>query len=132
MGLWVDTLAYQFFSATGLSGLTQKKDDAPNSQGFEACKDGSLPVVALSKNCDDDEAFISNMARCLDYIKNPNIAKWLKDHPDWVEPDAAVSPRASKSPHAAVCTQSGASIQDASVATSSTSPDGRVACHKIW
>eukprot|EP00957_Ditylum_brightwellii_P169660 12913680-Ditylum_brightwellii.AAC.1 len=28
--------------------------------------------------------------------------------------------------------QSGASIQDASVATSSTSPDGRVACYKIW
>eukprot|EP00957_Ditylum_brightwellii_P152778 11629472-Ditylum_brightwellii.AAC.1 len=28
--------------------------------------------------------------------------------------------------------QSGASTQDASVATSSTSPDDRVACHKIW
>eukprot|EP00957_Ditylum_brightwellii_P022005 1659913-Ditylum_brightwellii.AAC.1 len=31
MGLWVDTLAHQLSSATGLSGLTQKKDDAPNS-----------------------------------------------------------------------------------------------------
>eukprot|EP00957_Ditylum_brightwellii_P130828 9979845-Ditylum_brightwellii.AAC.1 len=28
--------------------------------------------------------------------------------------------------------QSGASIQDASVTTLSTSPDGRVAHHKIW
>eukprot|EP00957_Ditylum_brightwellii_P073719 5602032-Ditylum_brightwellii.AAC.1 len=28
--------------------------------------------------------------------------------------------------------QSGASIQDASVITSRTSPEGRVACHKIW
>eukprot|EP00957_Ditylum_brightwellii_P182150 13877867-Ditylum_brightwellii.AAC.1 len=49
-----------------------------------------------------------------------------------MDPNAAVSPKASKSPHAAACVQSGASIQDASVATSSTSPDGRVARHKIW
>eukprot|EP00957_Ditylum_brightwellii_P051389 3897050-Ditylum_brightwellii.AAC.1 len=40
--------------------------------------------------------------------------------------------RVSKSLHAAACAQSGASIQDASVATSIISPDGRVACHKIW
>eukprot|EP00957_Ditylum_brightwellii_P024971 1888282-Ditylum_brightwellii.AAC.1 len=119
MGLWADTLAYQLFSATGLSGLTQKKDGAPDSQGFEA-------------HCNDNEAFISNIAKELDYIKNSNIATWLKDHPDWVDPNAAVSPRASKSPHAAARVQSGASIQDTSVATSSTSPDGRVARHKIW
>eukprot|EP00957_Ditylum_brightwellii_P157464 11984340-Ditylum_brightwellii.AAC.1 len=54
-----------------------------------------------------------------------------KNHPDWVDPDAAVSPRASKSPYAAACVQSVASIQDTTVATSSTSPDGRVAHHKI-
>eukprot|EP00957_Ditylum_brightwellii_P121561 9270784-Ditylum_brightwellii.AAC.1 len=110
----------------------QKKDDAPNSQGFEACEDGLLSVVALLEDCDDNEAFISNISRQLDYIKNSNIAIWLKDHPEWVDLNVAVSPRASKSPHTAVCVQSGASIQDASVATLSTSPDGRVACHKIW
>eukprot|EP00957_Ditylum_brightwellii_P090378 6882453-Ditylum_brightwellii.AAC.1 len=101
MGLWADTLAYQLSSATGLSGLIQKKDDVPNSQEFEAHEDGLLPVVALLEDCDDDEAFISNIARCLDYIKNYNIATWLKDHHDWVDHDVAVSPRASKSPHAA-------------------------------
>eukprot|EP00957_Ditylum_brightwellii_P135906 10366191-Ditylum_brightwellii.AAC.1 len=43
MGLWVDTLAYQLSSATGLSGLMQKKDDVPDSQEFEAREDGLLP-----------------------------------------------------------------------------------------
>eukprot|EP00957_Ditylum_brightwellii_P175961 13398324-Ditylum_brightwellii.AAC.1 len=132
MGLWADTLAYQLSPATGFSGLTQKKDDVPNSRGFEARDDGLLPVVALLEECSDDGAFISNITRCLDYVKNSNIATWLKDHPDWVDRNAAVSPRASKSPHAAVCAHSVASIQDATVATSSTSPDGRVARHKIW
>eukprot|EP00957_Ditylum_brightwellii_P144047 10975861-Ditylum_brightwellii.AAC.1 len=113
MGLWANKLAYQLSSATGISGLTQKKDDVPD-------------------DCDDNEAFISNIARQLDCIKNSNVATWLKDHLEWVDPDAAVSPRASKSLHAAACVQSGASMQDASVATSSTSPYGRVARHKIW
>eukprot|EP00957_Ditylum_brightwellii_P064635 4905454-Ditylum_brightwellii.AAC.1 len=74
MGLWADTLAYQLSSATGLLGLTQKKDDAPNGQGFEAREVGSLPVVALLEDCDDDDAFISNIVRRLDYVKNSNIA----------------------------------------------------------
>eukprot|EP00957_Ditylum_brightwellii_P204185 15338042-Ditylum_brightwellii.AAC.1 len=34
--------------------------------------------------------------------------------------------------HAPVCVYSITSVQDSSVATLSTSPDGRVACHKIW
>eukprot|EP00957_Ditylum_brightwellii_P115463 8807140-Ditylum_brightwellii.AAC.1 len=80
----------------------QKKDDVPDSQGFEAREDGLLPVVALLKDYNDDEAFISNIVRCFDYIKNSNIATWLKDHPNWVDPDAAVSPRASKSPWASI------------------------------
>eukprot|EP00957_Ditylum_brightwellii_P185859 14150272-Ditylum_brightwellii.AAC.1 len=121
--LWADKLAYQLSSATGLSGLMQKKDDVPNGQGFEVCEDGSLPVVALLEDCNEDKAFISNIARQPDYIKNSNVATWLKDHPEWMDPDAAISPRASKFLHAATCMKSGASIQDASVATLSTSPD---------
>eukprot|EP00957_Ditylum_brightwellii_P092121 7014090-Ditylum_brightwellii.AAC.1 len=83
MGLWADTLAYQLSSATGLLGLTQKKDDAHNGQGFEARGVGLLPVVALLEDFDDDEAFFSNIARRLDYVKNSNITTRLKDHPDW-------------------------------------------------
>eukprot|EP00957_Ditylum_brightwellii_P120412 9187086-Ditylum_brightwellii.AAC.1 len=79
----------------------QKKDDVPNSQGFKVYEDGLLPIVALLEDCNDNEAFISNIAGQLDYIKNSNIAIWLKDHPEWVDPDVAVSPRASKSLHAA-------------------------------
>eukprot|EP00957_Ditylum_brightwellii_P183412 13971196-Ditylum_brightwellii.AAC.1 len=94
-------MAYQLSSAIGLSGLTQKKDDAPDSRGFEARGVGSLPVVTLLEDCNDDDALISNIARRLDYVKNSNITTWLKDHPEWVDPNAAVSPRASKSPHAA-------------------------------
>eukprot|EP00957_Ditylum_brightwellii_P201083 15323999-Ditylum_brightwellii.AAC.1 len=132
MVLWADTLAYQLSSATGLSGLMHKKDDVPDGQGFEPREDGLLPVVALLEDCNEDEAFISNIERQLDYIKNSNVATWLQDHPEWVDPDAAVLPRASKSLHAAACVQSGASIQDTLVTTASTSPDGRVACYKIW
>eukprot|EP00957_Ditylum_brightwellii_P188732 14366393-Ditylum_brightwellii.AAC.1 len=82
MGLWADTLVYQLSPATGLSGLMQKKDDVPDSQGFEACEDGSLLVVAFLEDCDDDDAFTSNIARRLDYVKNSNFATWLKDHPN--------------------------------------------------
>eukprot|EP00957_Ditylum_brightwellii_P083102 6317485-Ditylum_brightwellii.AAC.1 len=49
-----------------------------------------------------------------------------------MDPNVAASLRASKSPYTATCVQSGASIQDTSVATLSISPDGRVARHKIW
>eukprot|EP00957_Ditylum_brightwellii_P063953 4851755-Ditylum_brightwellii.AAC.1 len=65
-------------------------------------------------------------------VKNSNIAVWLKDNPNWLDPDTASTPKASKSPHAAACAHSSASIQDSAVATSNTSPDGRVAHHKIW
>eukprot|EP00957_Ditylum_brightwellii_P126518 9643158-Ditylum_brightwellii.AAC.1 len=34
MGLWTDTLTYQFSSATGMSGLMQKKNDVPDNRGF--------------------------------------------------------------------------------------------------
>eukprot|EP00957_Ditylum_brightwellii_P120786 9212896-Ditylum_brightwellii.AAC.1 len=74
MGLWADTLAYRLSSATGHSGLMQKKDDVPNSQGFEVREDGLLPVNALLEDFNDNEAFISNIVRQLDYMKNPNIA----------------------------------------------------------
>eukprot|EP00957_Ditylum_brightwellii_P022282 1681443-Ditylum_brightwellii.AAC.1 len=47
VGLWSDTLAYQFSSVTGLSGLMQKKSNVPNNQGFKLYKEGALSVVAL-------------------------------------------------------------------------------------
>eukprot|EP00957_Ditylum_brightwellii_P195583 14902862-Ditylum_brightwellii.AAC.1 len=65
-------------------------------------------------------------------VKSSNIAAWLKDHPHWVDPDTASPPRANKSPHAAACTHSSVLVQDSTVATLSTSLEGRVACHKIW
>eukprot|EP00957_Ditylum_brightwellii_P207597 15353676-Ditylum_brightwellii.AAC.1 len=102
---------------------SQKKDDVPDGQGFEPREDGLLPVVTLLEDFNEDEAFIPNIEWQLDFIKNSNVVTWLQDHPDWVYPDAAVSPRASKSLHVTKCVQSGASIQDALVATSSTSPD---------
>eukprot|EP00957_Ditylum_brightwellii_P046691 3543356-Ditylum_brightwellii.AAC.1 len=83
MELWADTLAYQLSPASGFSGLTQKKDDVPDSRGFEVREDGLLPVVTLLEDCDDDDAFISDITRRLNYVKNSNIATWLKDHPDW-------------------------------------------------
>eukprot|EP00957_Ditylum_brightwellii_P063954 4851755-Ditylum_brightwellii.AAC.2 len=61
MGLWSDMLAYQFFLATGLSGLTQKKNDVLDNQDFKLLKEGALPVVALLENCGKVEPFIVNI-----------------------------------------------------------------------
>eukprot|EP00957_Ditylum_brightwellii_P031429 2383172-Ditylum_brightwellii.AAC.1 len=61
MELWANTLAYQLSSATGLSSLTQKKDDVPDSQGSEMHEEGLLPVVTLLEDCKENEAFISNI-----------------------------------------------------------------------
>eukprot|EP00957_Ditylum_brightwellii_P147950 11265659-Ditylum_brightwellii.AAC.1 len=58
MGLWFDTLAYQFSSATGLSGLMQKKHDVPDSQCFKSHDKGALQVAALLEDCNEDEPFI--------------------------------------------------------------------------
>eukprot|EP00957_Ditylum_brightwellii_P110018 8392153-Ditylum_brightwellii.AAC.1 len=84
------------------------------------------------EDCNKDNLFIVNIEQRLDMFKNSNITTWQKDHPNWVDPDAVSPPRASKSPHAAACTHSSASVQDSTVATLSTSLDGRVTCHKIW
>ena len=127
MGLWADTLAYQLSSVTSLSGSTQKKDDVPDNQGFKKREAGLLPVVDLLKDCKEDKDFIANIEQHLDLVKNLNIAAWLKDNPNLVDPDTPSSPRARKSPHAAACAHSVASVQHSSVATSSASPDGRVA-----
>eukprot|EP00957_Ditylum_brightwellii_P202760 15331675-Ditylum_brightwellii.AAC.1 len=103
MGLLSGTLSYQFSSAIGQSG--------------------ALPVVTLLEDCDDDEPFILNIEQCIDMVKNTNIAAWLEDHPNWVDPVAASPPTVGKTQHAAACTHSIASAQDSYVATSSTSPD---------
>eukprot|EP00957_Ditylum_brightwellii_P140553 10708420-Ditylum_brightwellii.AAC.1 len=131
MGFWADMLAYQLSLATGLSGLMQKKDDVPDNQGFEPRVECLLPVITLLEDCEEDEEFITNIKQCLDLAKNSNIASWLKDHPNWVDPDATSSPRASKSLHAAACAHSVTSVQYISVAMLSTSPNRRVAQHKI-
>eukprot|EP00957_Ditylum_brightwellii_P204815 15340954-Ditylum_brightwellii.AAC.2 len=74
MGLWSDMLAYQFSSATGLSGLVQKKHDVPDSQDFKSHKEGALQVVTLLEDCNEGEPFIVNIEQHLDMIKNLNIA----------------------------------------------------------
>eukprot|EP00957_Ditylum_brightwellii_P104022 7925346-Ditylum_brightwellii.AAC.1 len=109
-----------------------KKSDVPNNQGFESCKEGTLSVVTLLENSGKGKPFIINIEQCFDMVKNLNIVTWLKDYPNWVDPDVALVPRASKSPHAVACLHSSASAHDYSVATLSTSPDGRVTCHKIF
>eukprot|EP00957_Ditylum_brightwellii_P160775 12240024-Ditylum_brightwellii.AAC.1 len=112
--------------------MMHRKSNVPNNRGFKLYKEGALSVVTLLEDCDEDEPFIINIAQCVDMVKNSNIAAWLKDHPNWIDPDTASLPMAGKSPHTAACVRSVASTHDSSVATLSTSPDGRVACHKIW
>eukprot|EP00957_Ditylum_brightwellii_P116616 8895580-Ditylum_brightwellii.AAC.1 len=132
MGLWSDTLAYQFSSATGLSDLMQKRNDIPNNRGFKSHKSGALQVVTLLEECNKGEPFIINIEQHLNMVKKSNISAWLKDHPNWVDPEVTPPPMVDKVQHDAACARSITSAQYSLVATLSTSPDGRVACHKIW
>eukprot|EP00957_Ditylum_brightwellii_P158493 12064405-Ditylum_brightwellii.AAC.1 len=106
MGLRSDTLAYQFSSVTGLSGLTQKKSNVPDNRGFDLRKSGALQVVTLLEDCDEDDPFIINIEQHLDMFKNSNIAAWLQDHPNWVDLVAAAPPTVGKAQHAAACVHS--------------------------
>eukprot|EP00957_Ditylum_brightwellii_P180722 13768109-Ditylum_brightwellii.AAC.1 len=67
-------MAYQLSLATGLLGLTQKKDDVPNNKGFKPRDVGLLLVVAILENCVEDKDFIANIEHHLDLVENLHIA----------------------------------------------------------
>eukprot|EP00957_Ditylum_brightwellii_P180258 13731747-Ditylum_brightwellii.AAC.2 len=60
-------------------------------------------------------------------LKKHNIQSWLEDNPDWNAPQD--KPQAVYIPSSAILVPNS---QATSAATNSTSPDGRVAWHRIW
>eukprot|EP00957_Ditylum_brightwellii_P029811 2254821-Ditylum_brightwellii.AAC.1 len=60
-------------------------------------------------------------------LKKHNIQSWLEDNPDW-----NASQDMPQTLYISLGAVSVPDLQAASAATNSTSPDGRVAWHRIW
>eukprot|EP00957_Ditylum_brightwellii_P028187 2128799-Ditylum_brightwellii.AAC.1 len=128
IGLWGNTMQYQFSSRSGMSALTQCTNDVPDYQGFESWASGAVDVVQLNGDNDNDEPFIQRIKQCLEMLGKHNIQSWLQDNPSWNAPQ--------DKPAQMLFIPSGAAsildLQAALAATHSTSPDGRAAGHRIW
>eukprot|EP00957_Ditylum_brightwellii_P124517 9489920-Ditylum_brightwellii.AAC.1 len=69
MGLWGDTMHYQFSSRPGMSALI-----------FKSQARGTVIIFQLQE--EDDEPFIQSIRHCLEMLKKHNIQSWLEDNPD--------------------------------------------------
>eukprot|EP00957_Ditylum_brightwellii_P079957 6080900-Ditylum_brightwellii.AAC.1 len=86
MDLLGDTMQYQFSSRSGMSALTLRANDIPDNCNFESHASGTVNVVQLQEDNDNDEPFIQGIRNCLEILKKHNIQSWLKDNPDWNAP----------------------------------------------
>eukprot|EP00957_Ditylum_brightwellii_P031896 2418514-Ditylum_brightwellii.AAC.2 len=111
-----------------MSALTLHANEVPDNWGFESWASGAVDVVQLHDNDNNDEPFIQGIRYRLEILKKHNIQSWLQDNPSWNAPQDKPAPT--------LFIMSGASsvpvLQAALVATHSTSPDSRVAQHRIW
>eukprot|EP00957_Ditylum_brightwellii_P036965 2798339-Ditylum_brightwellii.AAC.1 len=122
MGLWGNTMQYQFSSQYGMSALTQHINNVPDNQGFESGAISAVDIVQLHKDDDNDEPFIQGIRHCLEMLKKHNIQSWLEDNPSWNAPQ-------DKPAQTLFILSGTASVPDpqaALTATHSTSSDSRV------
>eukprot|EP00957_Ditylum_brightwellii_P125226 9545846-Ditylum_brightwellii.AAC.1 len=128
MGLWGDTIQYQFSSRSGMSALTLHANNIPDNCSFKSLARSAVDIIQLHKDDFDDEPFIQGIRHCLKMLKKHNIQSWLKDNPSWSALQGT--------PAQTLFIPSGAvSVPDSQAilaATNSMSPDGRVAQHRIW
>eukprot|EP00957_Ditylum_brightwellii_P111652 8516644-Ditylum_brightwellii.AAC.1 len=68
MGLWGNTIQYQFSSRSGMSALTLRANNILDNCSFES------------------RAFIQGIRHHLEMLKKHNIQSWLEDNPDWCAP----------------------------------------------
>eukprot|EP00957_Ditylum_brightwellii_P026961 2038248-Ditylum_brightwellii.AAC.1 len=61
MGLWSDTMQYQFSSKSGMSALTQYSNDVPDNWSFESQASGAVDVVQVDDDDNNDEPFIQGI-----------------------------------------------------------------------
>eukprot|EP00957_Ditylum_brightwellii_P000018 1245-Ditylum_brightwellii.AAC.1 len=86
MGLWGNTMQYQFSSQSGMSALTLRANDVPDNCGFELQASGAVAIVQLHEDDNDDEPFIQGIRHCLEILKKHNIQSWLENNPSWSAP----------------------------------------------
>eukprot|EP00957_Ditylum_brightwellii_P124100 9459524-Ditylum_brightwellii.AAC.1 len=122
MGLWGNTMQYQFSSRFGMLALIQRANDVPDNQGFELWASGAVDIVQLHKDDNDNEPFNQGISHRLEMLKKHNIQSWLKNNPSWNAPQ--------DKPAQILFIPSGvASVPDSQAALAAmhrTSPDGRV------
>eukprot|EP00957_Ditylum_brightwellii_P000760 60344-Ditylum_brightwellii.AAC.1 len=111
-----------------MSALTQCNNDVPDNWGFESQASSAVDIVQLNNDNNNDEHFIQGIRQRLEILKKHNIQSWLKDNPSWNTPQ--------DKPAQMLFIPSGAAsvlnLQAALATIHSTSPDGRVARHRIW
>eukprot|EP00957_Ditylum_brightwellii_P119885 9148199-Ditylum_brightwellii.AAC.2 len=73
MGLWGDTMQYQFSSWSGMSALTQCVNDVPDNWGFESQASSAVDVVQLHKDEDDTKSFIQGIRQYSEMLRKHNI-----------------------------------------------------------
>eukprot|EP00957_Ditylum_brightwellii_P088732 6757200-Ditylum_brightwellii.AAC.1 len=73
MGLWGNTMQYQFSSRPGMSALTQHINDVPDNQGFESWANGAVDVVQLNDDNNNDEHFIQGIRQHLEMLRKHSI-----------------------------------------------------------
>eukprot|EP00957_Ditylum_brightwellii_P020146 1519353-Ditylum_brightwellii.AAC.1 len=72
MGLWGDTMQYQFSSRFGMSALTQHANGVPDNQCFELQASGAVDVVQLHKDDGNNNPFIQGIRHHLEMLKKNN------------------------------------------------------------
>eukprot|EP00957_Ditylum_brightwellii_P148519 11308618-Ditylum_brightwellii.AAC.1 len=86
MGLWGDTIQYQFSSQSGMSALMLCTINVPDNCNFKSHASSAVDVAQLHEEKNDDEPFIQGIRHCLEVSKKHNIQSCLKDNPDWCAP----------------------------------------------
>eukprot|EP00957_Ditylum_brightwellii_P098380 7495538-Ditylum_brightwellii.AAC.1 len=61
MGLWGNTMQYQFSTQSGMSALAQRANNIPDNWGFELQASGAVDVVQLHEYDNNNEPFIQGI-----------------------------------------------------------------------
>eukprot|EP00957_Ditylum_brightwellii_P123716 9431679-Ditylum_brightwellii.AAC.1 len=127
MGMWGNTMQYQFSSWSDMFALMLQEDDILDNHSFKSHIRGAVNVAQLQEDNFNNNPFIQGIRYHLEMLKKHNIQSWLENNPDWCTPHD--NPQIVYVPLGAVSVPD---LQAALAATNSTLPDSRVVQHRIW